>query len=484
MMNKLYFTDNIEILRKMDKESVDLICTDPPFFRVYNEDNFHGYLPNLQILDNVAQPSLFDDVEKLVDSITLNALEECLKGLEFVNNRGIQGYLKFMSLRLVAMHRVLAPTGSIYLQCIPSTSHYLKVLMDVIFGANNFKNEIIWGYKGNSSNKQRFPRMHDTILFYGKSEHAYFNPDAASVPVKLPIKDSGSTTYTKGSRIFNEILKHDDIFLKSERPIEDYWVDINDGIETLKLESPNYPTQKPRRLYERMIKASSKEGDLVLDPFCGSGTTLDAAQALKRRWIGIDMSIFAMTPIEQRLKDRYGLIPTKDYEVKGYPKNMQEVKNLADDETKASIFSYWAATRLDITPSKSNDTDADIILWSLKDKERSDVRFAAEVKTGKPCIEQVRQLQKLIQNDKVDMCILITLEPVTSEMREIAEEMDKFKYHGLTFPSLQFWQITEDYFNSPDSIYDELQIPGKLRVKSKNRSEGFFPDIKLDLDLK
>lgn len=492
-MNKLYFGDNIDILRKMEDETVDLVCTDPPFNSRTNYSVFFGNsstkteaVTNGWKWDKAVESARVDIEKRATKCQIYKALNKCLSGYDLVlqnaesgNKGAIRAYLTFIGPRLVEMHRILNKTGSIYLQCDSSTSHYLKVLMDAIWNHNNrkrsssFKNEIVWYYRRPSHDKNKYRKTHDIILFYTKTENYVFTtpkPKYDSNKRPIPLEDDKEQYNRIRTRIDDALSR-------------DVWDDI--GMLPLMIsERLGYPTQKPSLLFTRMIKTSSKKGDLVLDPFCGCGTALDAAQALKRKWIGIDNSIVAMDVIQHRLKDRYGLKITKDYEIEGLPTNMQEVKNLADDETKASIFSYWAATRLDITPSKSADTDADIILWSLKDKERSDVRLAAEVKTEKPSIEQVRQLQKLIENDKADMCILITLEPVTSEMREIAEKMDKFKYKGLSFPSLQFWQITDDYFKSPDSIYDELQIPGKLRVKPKNKSERLFPDIKLDLDLK
>ncbi len=505
-MNKLYFGDNIDILRKMEDETVDLICTDPPFNcrTNYSVSFGNSFSTKIEALNNswkwdkAVEKARVDIEKRAAECQIYKALNKCLSGYDLVlqnaksgNKGAIRAYLTFMGPRLVEMYRILNKTGSIYLQSDPDISHYLKVLMDAIWNHNNrkrsssFKNEIVWYYRRPSNVEERYRKMHDILLFYTKTENyvfttpkpiyenAAFHQKAVvdlSNEKPVPLKDDMEQYKRIRTRT-------DDAFLR------DVWDDI--GILPSKIsESLGYPTQKPSLLFTRMVKTSSKKGDLVLDPFCGCGTALDAAQALNRKWIGIDNSIVAMDVIQHRLKDRYGLKITKDYEIEGLPKNLQDVKNLANDETKASIFSYWAATRLDITPSKSADTEADIILWSLKDKKRSDVRLAAEVKTGKPSIEQVRQLQKLIENDKADMCLLITLEPVTSEMREIAEKMDKFKYKGLSFPSLQFWQITDDYFKSPDSIYDELQIPGKLRVKPKNRSERLFPDIKLDLDMK
>ena len=260
--------------------------------------------------------------------------------------------------------------------------------------------------------------------------------------------------------------------------LRDVWDDI--GILSLRVaERLGYPTQKPSLLYTRMIETSSEDGDVVLDPFCGGGTTLDAAQALKRKWIGIDSSIIALDVTEHRLKDKYSLKPSEDYEIVGFPTNFKDMRELANKETKHTILSNWAATRLNLTPSKDADNDTETTLWSLRDKKREDVRIAAEVKVGKPSPDQVRQLQKFIENDTADIVILITLEPVTSEMRKIAGKVEKFKYKGLSFPRLQFWQITDKFFDDPESVYDVLQLPGSYVLNRQRKVIDAFPIFNL-----
>ena len=159
-------------------------------------------------------------------------------------------------------------------------------------------------------------------------------------------------------------------------------------------------------------------------------------------------------------------------------------RGLASHETKHNILSNWAATRLNLTPSKESGNDSHPILWSLRDKKRQDVRIIAEVKTEKPSPDQVRPLQEYIENDTADIVISITLQPITSEMREIADKIEKFKYKGLSFSRLQFWQITDKFFDDPDSVYDELQLPGKLRIKPTKKADRLFPDIQFDSEMK
>ena len=504
-MNKLYLGDNLEILRNIKSGSVDLICTDPPFNSSSNYQHFIGVsstknerFTNSRTSDAVAKNERDDIKERSKDCQVYKALDECLCGYDMMLNNAVTGnkgmmraYLTFMGPRLVEMYRVLSTSGSIYLHCDSTISHYIKVLMDAIWDHNNrkksnaFKNEIVWYYRSHSRASKKYRRMHDIILFYTKTEDYVFDTPKPIYENGLFLQDKLKDSIDKKPILSQDDkgkykrirTRTDDAFLR------DVWDDI--GILPLMVtERLGYPTQKPSLLYTRMIDTSSKNGDVVLDPFCGGGTVLDAAQALKRNWIGIDNSIFAIDVTEHRLKDRFGLKPSEDYEVVGIPTNLKEVKEFARQETKHNILSNWAATRLNLTPSKESGNDCHPILWSLRDKKREDVRIIAEVKTGKPNPEQVRPLQEYIENDTADIVILITFEPVSSEMREIADKIEKFKYKGLSFPRLQFWHITDKFFDDPESVYDELQMPGKLRIKPTKKTNRLFPDIQFDSDMK
>ena len=251
-MNKpeIYIGDCIDIMQSMDDGIVDLIATDPPYgtgkdFGAYNDKR--------------------DD------------------------------YLKFMEYVLIECHFKLKDTGSIYVQCDWRYSHNIRVLLDDIFGRNNFRNEIIWCYVGLGQAKKQFPRKHDTILFYAKSNNNVFNIDAVRVP--YPESSLGRAKY-KNSGIFKEFMSN--IRLHPDgKVVEDYWTDISPAYKSSK-ERTGYPTQKPLKLYERIIKASSNEGDVILDPFCGSGTTLIAASRLNRKSIGIDINEDVRDIIEAR----------------------------------------------------------------------------------------------------------------------------------------------------------------------------------------
>ena len=504
-MNKLYLGDNLDILRKIKDESVDLICTDPPFNSSPNNKDFLGVsstkiesFTNIWSWEKAAEDARVDIEKRSASCKIYKALNKCLSGYDMLLSNAVTGnkgamraYLTFMGPRLVEMYRVLSKSGSIYLHSDPTASHYIKVLMDAIWNHNNrkksnsFKNEIVWYYRSRSRASKKYRKMHDIILFYTKTENYVFDTPIPVYENELFRRDTVKDVINKKpDRMKDDRGKYKRIRTRTDDAfLRDVWDDI--GILPLMVaERLGYPTQKPSLLYTRMIETSSKDGDVVLDPFSGCGTTLDAAQALKREWIGIDSSIVAMDVTEYRLKDRYGLKPSEDYEIVGIPTNLKDVEGLASHETKHNILSNWAATRLNLTPSKESGNDSHPILWSLRDKKRQDVRIIAEVKTEKPSPDQVRPLQAYIENDTADIVISITLQPITSEMREIADKIEKFKYKGLSFPRLQFWQITDKFFEDPESIYNELQLPGKLRVKPTKKGDRLFPDIQFDSDMK
>ena len=282
-MNTLYQGDNLTILKSLPDASVDLIATDPPF----NTGKDWG------------------------------AFSDKWEG-------GLKGYLKFMEQRAIEMHRVLKGTGSLYLHCDPTASHYLKVMLDGVFGIDNFKCEIVWKRNFGKSNdmKSTFGTEHDIILFYSKTA------DNAFTSVYEPYREEYIKQFFK--HVDKDGRRYAQQFSGGHRNTKQWrkrkYLDESKGVKVGSLwirklqlspmakERLGYPTQKPIALYERIIKASSNQGDIVLDPFAGSGTTLDAAQTLGRRWIGIDQSIEAINVIQARLRDRHGLEYDRDYQ--------------------------------------------------------------------------------------------------------------------------------------------------------------------------
>ena len=263
-MNKLYQGDNLAILRSLPDASVDLICTDPPF----NTGRDWG------------------------------AFDDRWEG-------GLDGYLKFMKPRLIECRRVLKDTGSLYLHCDPTASHYLKVMLDSVFGIKQFRNEIVWCYDKPRSATRIYKRTHDTILFYTKGNNYYFD-----LPI-IPNKNGEYKLSKKRVRADGSVWAPK----YSGKKSGSWWIDVPCYVQTPLKERTGFPTQKPLKLYDRIIKASSNQSDIVLDPFSGSGTTLDAAHTLGRQWIGIDSGDEAINVIQGRLRDRHGLEYDRDYQL-------------------------------------------------------------------------------------------------------------------------------------------------------------------------
>jgi DNA modification methylase len=283
----IYCGDCLRELKRLPDNSVDLIYLDPPFFSQKNYEDFW-------IKDKVTKTGFSDaDWERMrqtIDPVILQEyehLEERWKG----GRKGIYVYIAYMKERLVQCERVLKKTGSIYLHCDRHAGHYLKVMMDQIFGYDNFQNEIIWHYRGRGMQKHRFQRKHDTILLYSKDHNKMIFKDSE---VKVPLDPNHISRYNKiddDGKKYALIKKRDgeysQIYLKEDGIVmDDVWdLPFIHGDEAI-----GYPTQKPEALLERIIKASSNEGDIVLDPFCGCGTSLAVAKRLNRRFIGIDIS--------------------------------------------------------------------------------------------------------------------------------------------------------------------------------------------------
>ena len=297
-MGKIHCGDNLKILADMDANSIDLIYLDPPFNTKKTWTGKEG---------SKAEGSEFSDVFK-EDSIQTSWLVITNKNknlrlyLEAIKQINITNYyyLLYMAIRLIEMKRVLKNTGSIYLHCDPTMSHYLKIVLDCIFGEDNFRNEIVWHYGGLAAYGSNFQKMHDLIFIYAKTNKYVHNrqyqqfSNKSSGPKLNKKKNSFGKWVTDKSTILNMYEKR-----KKGVLMHDVWE--LPYINSMAKERVGYPTQKPIKLLERIIKASSNEGDIVLDPFCGSGTTLIAAERLHRKWIGIDKSEQAYKVFKDRM---------------------------------------------------------------------------------------------------------------------------------------------------------------------------------------
>ena len=443
--NTLYFGDCLEIMKGVGwkDESVDLVYLDPPF---NSDTNYNILFGREQDKDDRAQFEAFADTWEWneIAAARLNAISnaadspihDIVRALKIVlGESGMLAYLLYMADRLVEMHRLLKPSGSIYLHCDPTASHYLKLVMDAIFGKQNFRNEIIWriGWvSGFKTQKRGWIRNHDTILYYVMSDAAKekFNKEYIPYPEEYVRRDGQRPT---GKGI----------------PIEDTWncsaADILDSImiKSFSREKLGYPTQKPRALLERIIKASSNPGDLVLDPFCGCGTTIDAAIRTGRDWIGIDISTFAIELIrEKRLQDRN--IPTL-----GIPRDMEGARKLMKEKRGGFIFEIWAASLVaGIAPNKKQigDRGVDGKGYLVNSPQDGSNLVLVQIKGGRFVPEQLRAFLEVMERDKAAMGIFITMDKVNSaQAREDMIRKGSIKIGASEYPRIQCWSIAEHF---------------------------------------
>ena len=311
----LFHGDNLAFLRGMNSASVDLIPTDPPFKKQRGffsdaggfKDTWTWQRDALGLDD--AGKSVADNHEEWLANIKKDypAVYAAVESARHTYGDDMGAFLCWMAPRLLEMHRVLKPTGSLYLHCDHTAAAYLKVLLDAVFGKQNFRNEIVWCYTGPSNTKRWFPRKHDTILFYSKGRNYKFNRENVYVPY-VRLSGTGHNSLSRGGRSDAEVRQLETEYAQRGKLVEDYWTDIPGGGHVPKPERTGYPTQKPLGLYERIILAGTDPGDLVLDPFCGCATTCVAAERLSRQWVGMDISPVTEGLIRQRLEDNKQLL--------------------------------------------------------------------------------------------------------------------------------------------------------------------------------
>ena len=277
----------MDIMRGMNSESVDLIYLDPPF---NSNANYAAPIGSKAAGAEFKDTWGLDDLKVAWHGLIKSqhpALYSYLAAVKDIHSPSMMAYLIYMAVRIMEMKRLLKPTGSIYLHCDPTASHYLKILMDQVFGNGNFQNEIVWGYRTGGVSKRWWARKHDVILFYRKTKYYNHNPIQERIYYEKPFFIADVDEYGR---------HYADVYIR------DVWDEIKPLINLSK-ERLGYPTQKPLTLLERIIKASSNEGDIVLDPFCGCATTCVAADGLGRQWIGIDISAKAAELVQYRIDD-------------------------------------------------------------------------------------------------------------------------------------------------------------------------------------
>ncbi len=524
--NTLYYGDNLEILREhVPDASVDLVYLDPPF---NSNANYNVLFKEKSGEESPAQIKAFTDTwEWTLESqrvyeqeiIRNPAVPPSVKDViiafrQFIGSNAMMAYLVMMAPRLVELWRVLKPTGSIYLHCDPTAGHYLKLLMDAVFGATNYRNEIVWRRTGSHGGAKRWGRIHDTILFYSKSDsyewnQAYQDYDAAYVEDHYRFEDekgryqlvtltgagvrSGDSgrpwrgvNPTNANRhwavplaALRAAFPDIDVTLLSTQEKLDlldqaglvYWpehgtiprqkrylsegsgVQIQDVINDIRpigsqaKERLGYPTQKPQTLLERVIQTSSNEGGVVLDPFCGCGTAVAAAEKLKRRWIGIDVTHLAVALMKNRLKTGFELVPGRDYRVVGEPVDVGSARALAEQDRYQ--FQFWAMSLLEAFPregsKKGADQGIDGVIYFIDGPRRSTRKAIVQVKSGRVSSPHIRDLAGTVEREKAAMGLFITLEEPTRAMR--LEAANSGFYHSKVwqrdFPKIQIRTVED-----------------------------------------
>lgn len=490
-MNTLYYGDNLDILKTYIKdETVDLIYLDPPFQSGKNYNII--FQPKTgEIKGATSQIKTFEDTwrwgeeaereytELITGTLTTEApsqkLIDLMKAMRgYLAECPLLAYLCMMAPRLLEMRRALKSTGSIYLHCDPTASHYLKIVMDSIFSPKNYRNEIIWCYYGASSPGQKqFPRKHDTIFWYSKTDNWIFNDDEVRVPYADSTIRRIKTTPTSifhGKRTKRTAHKKGKI-------IEDYWI-ISPVVSTAK-ERLGYPTQKPEALLERIIKASSNEGDIVLDPFCGCGTTIAVAEKLKRKWTGIGITYLAIDVIKKRLEKNH-IKENEHFKVYGDPKDVYSAGKLAEQDPFQ--FEVWAVSQMNATPTaKTGDKGVDGVINFFDNTKKEKIgRGIISVKGGYSINPgMVRDLKGTIQSQNADFGILITLKEPTRGMIEEAVKEGSFNYcyqEGAThkkIPKIQLLTV-EDLFTDPIPVKlppAVIEPYRKPNIKKDNRQQ-------------
>ena len=545
--NALYYGDNLIWLRDHDKfpnEFVDLVYLDPPF----NSDADYNVIFNEPSGElSQAQIKAFDDTWGWDKKASEDAMKDLgLAGgkpeiVDYINwiakrgdsfSRSTAAYLAMMSIRLIELRRILKPTGSIYLHCDPTASHYLKTVMDTIFGADNFRSEIIWRRTGSNSAAKRFGPIHQTIFYYVKSKLAPYYPvpiaytqdyisnffteqDERGKYQSVALTGSGIRTgdsglpwrnYNPGSvnrhwqpasyiykkyktitggnlakypliqrldqldnvglihwgKNGNETVPRYKYYLEDAPGVlcQDIWAyqpgtegcvyglpgqGIDQDVKWLSTkdkERLGYPTQKPEGLLDRIIKSSSKENDIILDPFCGCGTTIASAQKLKRKWLGIDVTWLAIDKVEKRLKESYGDKIKQTYSVKGQPVDVASARALAEKNKKE--FEIWAISLVG-AGQREHDGGVDGLL-AIAQTKKEFTKVIVQVKGGNVLNPgMVRDLIGTVENEKAAIGLLITLEEPTKGMNVLANHSGFYEspIWDKKFPRIQIHTIGE-----------------------------------------
>ncbi|MEX2270459.1 MAG: DNA methyltransferase [Vicinamibacterales bacterium] len=499
-MNRLYYGDNLDVLRRhVEDQSIDLVYLDPPF----NSDASYNVLfAEKDGAQAASQIKAFGDTWKW-DTEAALLYERVVEGggsvshamqafRTFLGESDVLAYLAMMAPRLIELRRVLKPAGSLYLHCDPTASHYLKMLLDAAFGPDRFLSEIVWKRTSAHSSAKRYGPVHDIILFYSKSDRYTWNrlfepydeeylatffdqvdadgrrwkrTDLTGAGTRngetgLPWRGIDITAkgrhWAQPPSALDELDRQGRIHWPAKAggmprlkqypedlpgvPLQDVWTDLK-PLHNLAAERLGYPTQKPEALLERIIRASSNEGDTVLDPFCGCGTTIAAAQKLGRRWIGIDITHLAITLIRSRLADAFA--GSARFEVIGEPVSAPDAAALAKADPYQ--FQWWALGLVGARPveqKKGADNGIDGRIC-FHDGSGQTKQIVLSVKAGKLHAPYVRDLRGVMEREGAELGVLISLEEPAAAMRKEAASAGFYTSPWGKHPRLQLLTVED-----------------------------------------
>jgi len=525
--NSLYFGDNLEILRyEIESDSVDLIYLDPPFNSKANYNLLfrspNGHEPHAQITAFEDTWHWGEQAEREFAELILQPntdVSEMMQALRrFLGENDVMAYLTMMANRLLELHRVLKPTGSLYLHCDPTASHYLKIVLDGIFGKENFRNEIVWKRTSGRKSVNQLGRVHDIIFFFTKGGASTFHPPGVE-QTKETVK--GHDLIREGDRVYrlsdltgagqgpirqfngteispptNRHWMYDQsgidrllaegkiVFNRKGVPrlkkyledlptidLGDLWTDI-EPINSAAQERLGYPTQKPLTLLERILRASSNEGDTVLDPFCGCGTAIHASQKLKRQWIGIDITHLAISLVEKRLRDAF---PGIAFEVYGTPKDFESARDLAQRDKYQ--FQWWACSLVNAQPyqgkKKGADNGIDGVIY-FKDDKNISKKIVVSVKAGEHVsVPMIRDLGHVVNRERASMGLFVTLTKPTAPMRQEAVKAGFYvNPMGVPVPKIQILTVEGLLAGTEQPDYFDLMQGGLMSRKPEREVDA------------
>lgn len=542
--NTLFYGDNLPILREyIPDESIDLVYLDPPF----NSNRSYNVLFKEEGgQDSESQITAFEDTwhwgqetEKTYQEMIQNAPANVAVMLgalrEFIGENQMMAYLVMMCARLIELHRVLKSTGSIYLHCDPTASHYLKIVLDTIFGSQNYRSEIIWKRSAAHGGSVNYNNIHDSIYYYSKSANPVWNNPRAPHDDEY-IKSHYGNSDLDGRR-YQLVSAHGAgdgpprrfgdkviappagrhwmsqenidkmmsdgkvVFTSSGMPRYKRYLDETSGtplgtvwddippVNSQAAERLGYPTQKPLALLERIVEASSNEGDVVLDPFCGCGTAIAAAQKLGRKWVGIDITHLSISLMKYRLKDAFGLDEKKDYAVIGEPESISGARQLAKDDRYQ--FQWWALSLVQAKPlggaggskegKKGSDKGIDGVIHFLETAKETQ-RALVQVKSGHVKSGDIRDLRGVVEREEAAFGIFITLEEPSRDMitEAVSAGYYRHKFTGEEFPKVQILSV-EDLLNGKTIKMPRSYIGQTFKKAKAEKKKGGYGQNPLDL---